>query len=56
MFDMVGIRPYKKKFGAYEVHYPTIVVVKYPFLNTLKKWAAKLYYFSGSVVYMIHRK
>ena len=54
VFDMVGIRPYKKKFGAYEVHYPSIVVAKYSILITMRKIAAKLYYFSGSISYKLH--
>lgn len=53
VFDMVGNRPYKKKFGAYEVKYPTIYIAKYGILLTLKNFAARLYYFSGSVFYKI---
>lgn len=55
-FDMVGNRAYKKKFGSWEVAYPCIVVSKYKILYTLKEWAAKLYYFSGRVLWKLHIK
>lgn len=55
-FDMVGNRAYKKKFGSWEVAYPCIVVSKYSILYTLKEWAAKLYYFSGKVLWNLHLK
>ena len=49
VFDMVGIRPYKKKFGSWEVHYPIIVVPKFKVLYLLKNIASSLYYWMGSV-------
>jgi len=49
VFDMVGIRPYKKKFGSWEVHYPIIIAPRYKILYYLKNFAAKLYYCMGSV-------
>lgn len=55
-FDMVGNRAYKKKFGSWEVTYPCIVVSKYKILYTFKEWAAKLYYFSGNVLWNLHIK
>lgn len=55
-FDMVGNRAYKKKFGSWEVVYPCIVVSKYKMLYFLKEWAAKLYYFSGKVLWNLHIK
>lgn len=55
-FDMVGNRAYKKKFGSWEVTYPCIVVPKYRFLYTLKETAAKVYYFSGKVMWKLHLK
>lgn len=49
VFDMVGIRPYKKKFGSWEIHYPIIIAPRYKILYYLKNIAAKLYYCMGSV-------
>lgn len=48
-FDMVGIRPYKKKLGSWEVHYPIIIVPKYKVLYYLKNMASALYYKMGSL-------
>ena len=55
VFDMVGIRKYKMKFGSSEVYYPTIVIAKYNMLIKLKKIASRLYYLSGSILYKVHR-
>lgn len=55
-FDMVGIRPYKKKFGATEVHYPSVIMPKYRVLLRLRDMAAGLYYFSGKVLWKLHLK
>lgn len=54
IFDMVGIRKYKMKFGSKEVYYPNIVYTKYSIINTLKKYASRLFYFSGSILYIFH--
>lgn len=53
-FDMMGIRPYKKKFGSSEVHYPVFIIPKYRILYHLKNWTANLYYFSGKVMWGLH--
>ena len=55
-FDMVGNRPYKKKFGSWEVKYPSIVIPKYRFLVTFKNIAAALYYFTGKVFWKLNFK
>jgi len=55
-FDMVGNRPYKKKFGSWEVQYPCITVSKYRFLIALKNIAASMYYCSGRVLWKLHLK
>lgn len=53
-FDMVGNRGYKKKFGSWEVYYPSITYAKYRWLIDAKSLAAKLYYFSGKVLWKLH--
>ena len=53
-FDMVGNRPYKKKFGSWEAQYPSIIIPKYRILIPLKNIAAKLYYISGKVLWKLH--
>lgn len=40
-FNMVGIRPYKKKFGPHEYEYPRLVFSKYRFLLTARGLAKK---------------
>lgn len=55
-FDMVGNRPYKKKFGSWETTFPCVEVAKYPIIITMKNIAAKLYYFSGKVLWKLHLK
>ena len=55
-FDMVGNRPYKKKFGSWEFQYPSIIIPKYRILIPLKDMAAKLYYFSGKVLWALRIK
>jgi len=44
IFDMVGIRDYKRKFGSQEKYYASIISAKYDVLIPLQKTAAKLYY------------
>jgi len=56
IFDMVGNRAYKKKFGSFEVHYPVVVVSRYRFLVPLKNMAEKLYYFSGKFFWKFNIK
>ena len=53
-FDMVGNRPYKKKFGSYEVMYPSIIVTKYKILILLKNIAASIYYFTGKLYWRLN--
>lgn len=55
-FDMVGNRPYKKKFGSCEVKYPILVVPKYKLLVQLKNLAGTLYYFTGKLFWKLHIK
>lgn len=55
-FDMVGIRSYKKKFGSWEVYYPSVIAAKYKILIPMKRLAANLYYFSGKVLWKLHLK
>ncbi len=55
-FDMVGNRSYKKKFGSWEVSYPSLVIPKYAILVYLKNIAAKLYYLSGSIMWKLRVK
>lgn len=49
VFDMVGIRDYKRKFGSQEAYYATLTFTKIPFLSTAKNLAGKLYYRMGAV-------
>ena len=44
IFDMVGIREYKRKFGPVEIDYPRIILTKYEFLISLRDMAEKCYY------------
>ncbi len=49
VFDMVGIRQYKKKFGSHEEYYASIIDAKYKILIPLQKIAAKLFYSSTRI-------
>ena len=49
MFDMVGIRDYKRKFGSHEAHYANLVFTRVPLLITARDLAAKLYYKMGAI-------
>ena len=53
-FDMVGIRPYKKKFGSWEERYPIIIAPKYKILYHLKNFASSLYYWMGSIKWKVN--
>ncbi len=44
IFDMVGVREYKKKFGPEEKQYAKITVAKYPILIALRDLAEKLFF------------
>lgn len=44
IFDMVGDRKYKKKFGSYNAQYATIIFVKYKFLFVLRNCAEYIYF------------
>ena len=49
LFDMVGIRDYKRKFGSYETYYASMSFTKIPLLIAGKNLAGKLYYAMGAV-------
>lgn len=55
-FDMVGNRTYKKKFGSWEVNYPSIIIPKYKILVPLKDMAASIYYFTGKILWKLRIK
>jgi hypothetical protein len=44
IFDMVGVRPYKKKFGPSEVNYVALIFPKYNILRKFEKLAARMFY------------
>ena len=44
IFDMVGIRDYKRKFGSHDVQYASLIFTKYKLLLTARNFAKKLYY------------
>lgn len=57
VFDMVGIRDYKRKFGSTEAHYARMVFTKHKILIIGRKYAAKLYYSMTKVMGLLkHRK
>ncbi|MCF8448168.1 MAG: GNAT family N-acetyltransferase [Bacteroidia bacterium] len=45
IFDMVGVRSYKKKFGPTEESFVALIFPKYKVLWYLEKFAGKLFYF-----------
>lgn len=45
VFDMVGVREYKKKFGSVEREYAKLIIPKYTFLLSLRNLAERLYFF-----------
>lgn len=44
MFDMVGVRDYKRKFGSHEENYARMVFAKYGILIRMRDMAQKLYF------------
>lgn len=44
IFDMVGIREYKRKFGSIEIEYPRMIFSRYLVLVKLRIVAERLYY------------
>ncbi len=56
IFDMVGVRNYKKKFGSHEETYSKMIFAKYKVLIALRNLAQKMYYFSTGVMGRIKRK
>ncbi len=44
VFDMVGVRDYKKKFGAVEKEYAKLIIPRYGILLSLRNCAEKLYF------------
>lgn len=51
LFDMVGIRDYKKKFGSHESSYTRIIIPKYKALIYIRDCAEKLYFFKLNIEY-----
>lgn len=49
VFDMVGIRDYKRKFGSHDVHYAALICSRIPGLLAGRDLAARLYYAMGAV-------
>lgn len=49
MFDMVGVRDYKRKFGSHEVQYASILIAKYPVLIKLREMAKNLFFWFLSI-------
>lgn len=45
MFDMVGVRDYKRKFGSHEVRYAHISMARSQWIITLRNMAKKAYFF-----------
>lgn len=56
IFDMVGVRDYKKKFGAEEIEYVKLVFSKSKLLLTLRNMAKAFYLFMLKVKGFIKRK
>lgn len=57
VFDMVGVRDYKKKFGSTEKEYPRLIFTRYKVLYKLRNIARDLYYFKGKVFgFLEHKK
>lgn len=46
VFDMVGVRDYKKKFSPNEIQYIKIIIPKYKILLLLRNLAEKMYFFT----------
>jgi len=46
VFDMVGIREYKKKFGSHEEYYTSIIDAKFKILFSLQEIASRIFYLS----------
>ncbi len=44
VFDMVGVRPYKQKFGSQEVQYAKIVFTRYRLLFFLRNMAERVFF------------
>ena len=44
VFDMVGVRDYKKKFGSHYEEYPCIIITRYKGLILLRDMAEKFYF------------
>lgn len=49
VFDMVGVRDYKRKFGAEEKHYVKLVFTKYKILLHLRNMAKYLFFSMGKI-------
>ncbi len=49
VFDMVGVRDYKRKFGSEEKHYVKLVFTKYKILLHLRNMAKDLFFAMGKI-------
>lgn len=56
IFDMVGVRDYKKKFGSHEEVYTKLVFTKYKGLLCMRNQAKKVYFAMLKVKGFIYRK
>lgn len=56
LFDMMGIRDYKRKFGSYEYYCANLIFTEYPFLISMKDIAGRIYYKMGAVKGKILRR
>lgn len=55
LFDMVGIRDYKRKFGSFESSYTRIIMSRYKILIYIRDWAERLYFFRLNVKFKIKK-
>ena len=56
VFDMVGIRDYKRKFGSHEEYYATIIDSKFKILIILQRFASKIFYFTVRIKGILQNK
>ncbi len=56
IFDMVGVRDYKKKFGSYTELYAKIIIPKFKILFILRNIAKNLYFILLKLKETIYRK
>ncbi|MCM1060390.1 MAG: GNAT family N-acetyltransferase [Eubacterium sp.] len=56
IFDMVGVRDYKRKFGSHEESYAKIVIPKYKILFTLRNVAKRVFFLGIKIKGKLFRK